>query len=278
MTDVTLDRLLAVLLVLVIGTGPLTWRAGSPGDGWVYIVHGALSGVLLVVTLVKLWRSLPRAVASGRWRRLLIAVPLAMLTLLSLATAFAWVAGGTFVQLGPWTRLGWHGIFGLLIAAVVVVHLLPHRWRLLRPNRRWFVRPSASALTPDRYRRRISRRAVLVAGTMGTVGVAVWASAGVLDLLGGRPRRFTGSRFLPTGSLPIPTTFLVDQIPSVDPLTWRLRVSGLVEEAVDLTLDELLSMGLATSRRSLTAPAGGRQRTPGAVSPWMRSWLWSVHL
>src|SRR5262245_32436902 len=98
MSDRALDRLLFVLLMIVLGTGPLTWRAGSAADTWVYWLHGIASGVLFVAVLMKLWRSLPRAVSRERWGRLSVAIPLAVLTLLALGTGFAWVAGGTLVE------------------------------------------------------------------------------------------------------------------------------------------------------------------------------------
>jgi DMSO/TMAO reductase YedYZ molybdopterin-dependent catalytic subunit len=80
---------------------------------------------------------------------------------------------------------------------------------------------------------------------MALAGLAVWSVAGVLDVLGGRPRRFTGSRMLAAGSLPIPTTFLLDPVPALEPASWRLRVSGAVAAPAELSLEELT--GLAAS-------------------------------
>src|SRR5918999_4483294 len=134
MSETTIDRWLAALLVALLVTGPLTWRAGTPDTAWLYILHGLLAALLLVAVAVKLRRSVPRALAAGRWRRLAIAVPLALLVLLSLSGGFLWAAGGRLVQIGPWTLLGWHGIFALALVPFVLVHLLPRRWRLLPPR------------------------------------------------------------------------------------------------------------------------------------------------
>ncbi|MDP8904122.1 MAG: hypothetical protein M3N29_02185, partial [Chloroflexota bacterium] len=135
MSEAALNRLLAALLVAVLASGVLTWRAGSPDTWWLYAFHGLSAGVLLAASALKLRRSLPRALAGQRRRRLAIGLPLAVGTLTSLAIGFAWVAGGTYVEIGPWTLLGWHGIVAWAILGLIAVHLLiGGRWRLLRPR------------------------------------------------------------------------------------------------------------------------------------------------
>ena len=69
MSQAALDRLLAVLIVAVLLSGVLTWRAGSADTWWLYAFHGLAAGVLLAASLVKLRRSLPRSCfAAGRSR------------------------------------------------------------------------------------------------------------------------------------------------------------------------------------------------------------------
>ncbi|MEX1172584.1 MAG: hypothetical protein WEG56_08225 [Chloroflexota bacterium] len=97
MTHATLDRVLAVLVVGMAATGLLTLRAGTPETGWVYVLHGILAGALLAATVVKLRRSVPRAVRSGRWRRLVLAA------LVSLGTVAALTGG--FLMSGAPVRL-----------------------------------------------------------------------------------------------------------------------------------------------------------------------------
>ncbi len=256
MSEKTLDRLLAILIVALLATGVLTWRAGRPETIWLYTLHGLLAGLLLAASAVKLRRSLPRAVGQHRWRRLAVAVPLALATLLSLGAGFLWVAGGRLVELGPWTLLGWHALLGLAIVPIVLLHLLPKRWRLLRPSTAPLGRPpEASAFevqAADRARSprpSVSRRRLLAAGGLGIAAVGIWSLAGVLDLLAGRPRRFTGSRWLPPGGVPIPTTFLGEGVPAIDPTSWRLRVTGSVDRPGSYDLEALSRLGT----RELTA-------------------------
>ena len=249
MSEAAIDRLLALLVGLILLTGVLTWRAGSPDTYWLYAVHGVLSGVLLAATAVKLRRSLPRAWRARRWRELAIAVPLAMGTLGALLIGFAWVAGGRYVEIGPWTVLGWHGVLGWALLALVVVHLaLRRRWRVLNP-RKLAVGPS------------LSRRSFVAGGVLGVAGLAVWGVAGLLDVLSAQPRRFTGSRWLPDGGIPPPTTFLVDGIPQIDPQLWRLRVDGNVDRPLELSLEDLRALGLTDQEAVLDCTGGWAMRT-----------------
>ena len=253
MSEAAVDRLLAVLVVALLATGVLTWRAGSEDTYWLYLLHGVLAGVLLAASIVKLRRSLPRALAKRRWRQLLVSAPLAVATLLSLAIGFAWVAGGRFVQLGPWTLLGWHGTVAWVIVALVVIHLLMSgRWRVLKPR---FRRPA-----PDsggiRRDRRLSRRSFVAGGLLSLAGVVIWGGAELLDRLSAAPRRFTGSRWLLSGGVPPPTTFLGEGTPTIDHVGWRLRVHGAVDRPLELSLGELRAMGEEEWRAVLDCTGG----------------------
>ena len=73
----TLDRILAVLVVSIGGTGLLALKAGSPGADWVFTLHGLVGGALLVATLIKARRSVPIAVRAGRIGPLAISFVLA---------------------------------------------------------------------------------------------------------------------------------------------------------------------------------------------------------
>lgn len=266
MSEKTLDRLLAILIVALLATGVLSWRAGRPETVWLYTLHGLLAGLLLAASVVKLRRSLPRAVGQHRWRRLAVALPLAVATLLSLGAGFVWVAGGQLVELGPWTLLGWHALLGLAIVPIVLLHLLPKRWLLLRPRTVWPERhrdPSAidSADGARSPRRSVSRRRVLAAGGLGIAAVGIWSVAGVLDLFSGRPRRFTGSRWLPAGGIPIPTTFFGEGVPSIDPTSWRLRVTGAVDRPVSYDLDALSRLGTGEVAAVLDCTGGWAMET-----------------
>jgi hypothetical protein len=238
MSSAALDRLLAVLVMTMATTGLLTLRAGHPSAAWLFVLHGVVGGCLLAAVLLKLHRSVPRAISRRSWPRLVLGGLVAVLALGSLIAGFAWAASGQLVMLGPWTVLTLHAVLGLALVPIVVLHLLPQRWRLLRPRR-----PSAA---PGQ---RLSRRSVLAAGFLGAFSLAVWGGVGVVDRLRGGERRFTGSRWLPSGGIPPITTFFGEPTPPLDPDAWRLRVAGRVSRP-------------RTSARSSLRRASGRR--PGS--------------
>ena len=96
-----------------------------------------------------------------------------------------------------------------------------------------------------------NRRHLLQWGLVGLVVVAL--GGGLLRLLGGASGRSAGGR------LPTPITSneefyvisknLID--PSVDGATWRLRVGGLVERPLSLTLDEIRAMAAVDQVQTL---------------------------
>src|SRR5204863_5142752 len=129
MSNASLDRLLAVLLTAAAGTGFLTLHSGQPGDAWLFVLHDLVTGALGIAAVVKLRRSLPRAVIGRRWPRLMVAVVLTGTVGGALAGGYLWVAGGGLawadLASGRWTVLTLHAWLGLAIAAVAFIHLLP---------------------------------------------------------------------------------------------------------------------------------------------------------
>jgi DMSO/TMAO reductase YedYZ molybdopterin-dependent catalytic subunit len=249
MSGAALDRLLGLLIAAILATGVFTWRAGSPDTWWLYLLHGLLAGALLAAGALKLRRSLPRALAGRRWRQLLVSVPFALATMLSLVIGFAWVAGGQYVEIGPWTLLGWHGIVAWAVLAFAALHLVMRgRWRVLRPPRL----PAA---------RRLSRRTLVAGGALAFSGAAVWGAAEVLDRLSAVPRRFTGSRWLPVGVIPPPTTFFGEPTPPVDQAAWRLSVVGAVDRPLELSVDELNALGTSDMTAVLDCTGGWAMET-----------------
>ncbi|HET6381443.1 MAG TPA: molybdopterin-dependent oxidoreductase [candidate division Zixibacteria bacterium] len=255
MSTAALDRLLAVLVTLQLATGLLSLRAGSPPTAALFVVHGLLGGALLVAVAIKLWRSVPDAVANRRWGRLVLGVLLAGATLGALIGGFAWIASGRILTLGPWTVLTLHVIAALVLVPIGVFHLLPHRWRLVRPP----------AARPDRPR--ISRRTALATLGVGALGVVAWAASNVSDALMGGVRRFTGSRWLPDGGIPPPTTFFGEGAAEIDPATWRLMVDGAVERPLALSLDDLAALGRVERSAVLDCTSGWALRTDWSGTP-----------
>ena len=114
-------------------TGLLSLRAGAADQAWVFTLHAVLGGSLLAATVVKLRRSVPKAARAGRWRRLALASLVSLGVVAALTGGFLWVASGELLTVGTWTVLTLHAWVGLLVVPLVALHLLPRRWRLLRP-------------------------------------------------------------------------------------------------------------------------------------------------
>jgi hypothetical protein len=245
MSSAALDRLLAGLVVAQLATGLVTLRAGTESSGILFVVHGLLGGMLLWAVALKLRRSLPGAVRARRWRRLAGGLLLALLASAALAGGFAWVASGRILSIGPWTVLTLHIWAALALVPILAIHLLPRRWRLVRPRRR----PT------------ISRRAFLATGALGVAGAAVWLVAGALEAVQGGARRFTGSRLLPEGGIPPVTTFFGEGTPPIDVATWRLRVGGRAHRSFELDLRGLSGLGETEIEPILDCTSGWALRT-----------------
>jgi hypothetical protein len=136
MRTVTLDRILAGLVLALAGTGLLALKAGGPHAAWVFTIHGIVGGALLLATVLKAARSLPGAIGAGHTGAVFLCLVLTVTIAGALVGGYVWVASGRLIAVGPWTLLTWHAWFGLAIVPLVVVHLLPRRWRALRPPTR----------------------------------------------------------------------------------------------------------------------------------------------
>ncbi|HEX2194358.1 MAG TPA: molybdopterin-dependent oxidoreductase [Candidatus Limnocylindria bacterium] len=250
MSAAALDRLLALLVAAQLATGLLSLRAGSPPTAPLFVAHGVLGGALLAAIGVKLYRSVPKALAARRWGALAVALLLGLAAAVALAGGFVWVASGRILQVGPWTLLTLHVIAALALAPIAVIHLAPRRWRVIPLPRR---RPGAPL---------VSRRTALGTLTLAGIGVVTWAAANALETLAGGMRRFTGSRWLPDGGIPPPTTFFGEATDPIDQAGWRLEVRGAVHNPLSLTLDNLAALGAADERDAvLDCTSGWALRT-----------------
>lgn len=251
-SSAALDRLLAILLVVQLASGLLTLRSGVPATAPLFWLHGIVGGALLVAAVEKVRRSVGPAVRSRRWRPLALGGLLTLLAAAALVGGFAWVAGGRILSIGPWTVLTLHVWAALATVPVVVLHLLPRRWRLLRP------RPGGP---------RVSRRTLLAAAGVAALGAVAWGAANLLDAAQGGVRRFTGSRWLPEGGIPPPTTFYGEGTPSIDLATWRLRVRGRVASPLLLDLRALADLGVTDREAVLDCTSGWALRTAWRGTP-----------
>ena len=252
MTSASLDRLLAVLVVLMAATGLLSLRAGRPDDAWLFVVHGIGAGLLTVAVAFKIRRSVPRAVTARRWWRLGLGLAISVGVIAALAAGYLWVALGEIVWLDVaglvrWTLLTAHAWIGLVLVPLVLIHLLPRRWRLLRPAAGSLDRASSRLLT---------RRSVLVGGALLGAAVGLRGLADAAEIVRGGQRRFTGSRWLPTGGVPPSTTFFGEPTPSIDTAGWRLRVGGS-----SFALDDLRALGQSTLSAVLDCTSGWAHET-----------------
>jgi DMSO/TMAO reductase YedYZ molybdopterin-dependent catalytic subunit len=241
MSSAALDRLLAILLVAQLASGLLTLRSGVPATAPLFWFHGLVGGALLVAAVEKLRRSVGPAIRRRRWGRLVLGALLTLLAAAALVGGFAWVAGGRILSIGPWTILTLHVWAALALVPVVIAHLVPRRFRLLRP-------PSRAP--------RLSRRTFLASAALVAVGAVAWGTANVLDRVMGGTRRFTGSRWLPTGGVPPPTTFYGEGVPAIDLAAWRLRVGGRVDRPMSLDLDALAALGVDERDATLDCTSG----------------------
>ena len=247
MSNASLDRFLAVLVVLLATTGLVSLRIGDPGGAWLFVAHGVLAGLLVVALVLKVRRSVPRAVSGRRWWRLGLGIGITIGAAAALAAGYLWVALGEIVWLDVaglmrWTLLTVHAWIGLVLVPLVVIHLLPRRWRLLRP--------ASGSIDRQRARMR-TRRSVLIGGGLLVAAIGLRAAVDAVELVRGGQRRFTGSRWLPAGGVPPPTTFFGEPTPSIDPARWRLRVGERT-----FTLDELRRLGETTRTAVLDCTSG----------------------
>ena len=246
-TPATQDRLLAVLLVALAATGLVSLRMGASNGAWLFAFHGLLAAALAVTSVAKIGRSLPKAVAARRWRRVVLGSILSFATVASVVAGFAWVASGRLLTIGAWTVLTLHAWIGIVLIPIAVIHLAPRRWRLLVPRPRPASPRSGGPI--------ITRRRMLAAGVLGAASVTLFGVAEAADRLTGGVRRFTGSRWLPAGGVPPSTTFLGEGAPELDPVAWRLHVHGQGTDS-RFSLAELTSLGAVDRAAVLDCTSG----------------------
>ena len=258
MTSASLDRLLAVLVVLMATTGLVSLRAGRPEDAWLFVAHGLGAGVLTILVALKVRRSVPRAVQGRRWRRLGLGLAISIGVVAALAAGYLWVALGQIVWvdvpgLARWTLLTVHAWIGLVLVPLLVIHLVPRRWRLLRP--------APGSLERSRGRL-LTRRSLLVGGGLLGAAIALRGVADAVEIVRGGQRRFTGSRWLPAGGVPPSTTFFGEPVPAIDRVEWRLRVGDRA-----FALGELRAMGETSLNAVLDCTSGWALETDWQGAP-----------
>ena len=93
---------------------------GASNEAWLFAFHGLLAAALAVTSVAKIGRSLPKAVAARRWRRVVLGSILSFATVASVVAGFAWVASGRLLTIGAWTVLTLHAWIGIVLIPIAV--------------------------------------------------------------------------------------------------------------------------------------------------------------
>ena len=246
MTSRTVNIAIFGIVLLEFASGLLSLLVGRPDSAWLFWIH-RIGGLALAVLIGWKWRIVAR---SYQRHGLSLMTGLAgLLTLVfigTLVSGIGWATAGfpglRLPLLGGLTGLGVHILLAVLLIPFFVLHAV-HRWpRVLRVD---FA----------------GRRAALRYGGLSLAGLALWQGHETVSRaagFSGSDRRFTGSRergsFTGNG---FPTTnWLSDRRQVIDPSEWRLRVHGLVENEVELSLDALDSFSSTTTRAVLDCTGG----------------------
>lgn len=237
--------LLAAVAAL-LGSGVIAWLLPEAAALPLYTTH-RVAGIALVLALVWKYaiakRSLRRRGVGGRgvWLGLATAVALAA----AAGIGLAWTAGlVSFDRPFGYSALNLHVIAGLALGALVVAHALARGER----------RPQLTTL--------VSRRAALRGIALLAASLAISATLDRVALA----RRVTGSRHAGsfTGNAYPVTIWSLDTVPSVDVSAWRLRVTGAIARAGELSYAELASL-----------PRRERSAVLDCTGGWWTEQLWS---
>ncbi|MEM9609916.1 MAG: molybdopterin-dependent oxidoreductase [Actinomycetota bacterium] len=204
------NLLLAVAVVVAIVTGVVSWAVGTEWARWWTALH-AVAGILVVVlTPVKIRRSVRPGMRRRRWSRW-VSAAFGVLVLVTVGLGVVH-ATGLWYGVGYWSALWTH----TLLAFVVLPMLIWHMWS--RPSR-----PRAVDLD----------RRLLIGGGAATLTAAavVAASEGVVRVVGldGGSRAATGSHevgsFDPAA---MPSVSWIDDTAPSDTSVeaWELSVGG----------------------------------------------------
>jgi len=225
MTPRGTDWSLAALVALLVITGVLTLFAGRPDDAWIFVVHDAGAGALVLVVAWKLRRVGRRVPRLRGWdRRTAAGLSATALVLVAFGSGIAWSSGAQ-VYFAGFGLMNWHFVLGLLLALGVAVHL-------------------GLRAKPVRRRDLMHRRQFLHAAGITAAGIAAWRVQRPLEAwLGwrGARRRFTGSYEADSfaGNAFPATSWVADHPAPLDTGAYRLAVGGLVRTPLAVPLGAL---------------------------------------
>jgi DMSO/TMAO reductase YedYZ molybdopterin-dependent catalytic subunit len=226
MARAAVNYALLVSLLLLALTGGAELFGNSGTAAWLYWAHRGAAVALIPLLVWKApiaWRSLRRRGLGGStWPGLGLAVAVVALAL----TGGAWLAGfGHELELAGNSLLALHLYAFFLLAIPLGAHLIA------RPDR-----PRPRLFRP----RRTMLRLGIVAGA-GLASTTAFALASPWLARFPAQRRFSGSFRAGDGSgndFPV-TAFMADDPAPVDISSWRLQVTGQVENPLTVTYQEL---------------------------------------
>ena len=227
---------LLALLAAAFATGVVAFGIGADWVGWIAIAHGVTG---LGIMLLTPWKSTISARGlrrrpDGAW----ISVTLAVAVVVTIVTGIGH-STGVLVSLGPVSSMQVH-------VGTAVVSILLAAWHVV-------ARKSTPRRT-DVSRRNLLRGGVLVGGAVA--GYAVVEGLVLATSLPGAARRSTGSYERGSGrpdEMPV-TQWLNDDVPTVDPGRWSLRISDARGDR-DVGYEELRS-GVGSARVVLDCTGG----------------------
>ncbi|MFB6221980.1 MAG: molybdopterin-dependent oxidoreductase [Halolamina sp.] len=208
-----------------IGTGLLSWMGWLP-PSFAVLLHDVFGLTLAGLLPFKFARVARRVTDRTNWDATTpLSVLLGVVVVAALVLGVFWRIGGN-VPLGPWTTLNAHIGLGLLAIPLLLLHL---RARFRLPNR------------TD-----ASRRSALRTGGLLVAGVLAWRVTELVAAVRGVATRETGSKPIGDladtetegGSFPV-TSWVADDPAPIDRESWRLSVSGLGTEDLELAYDDL---------------------------------------
>jgi len=248
-TNLRFINVLILILFCILGlTGlyGLVW----PFPRSLFEIHRIAGWALIVLIPWKsaiALRSLSRRFSISFDRGIMVVasvlLAIATLTILVLVLMWTWQIGPYYVWIGPYaySAIGWHWGIALGLAPIFLIHV----WR------RW-PRPKKVDFA--------GRRQALKLMGVGAAAIVGWGIAEALARAKestGVQRRFTGSREHGSFSgLDYPVTSGADQGKiRLDPLTWKLTVTGTVKSSLTLNYTDVLA--LSTSEITATIDCTG---------------------
>ncbi|MBC8076642.1 MAG: molybdopterin-binding oxidoreductase, partial [Chloroflexales bacterium] len=108
---------------IAFATGLWTLLTGRAEQWWVFALHGVAGYGVALLLVPKLWRVRGRLAPGLLIKRAWAGLASTLLVLAVIATGVAWAGGAHVVALG-YNALNWHILAGIVLTAIVSLHML----------------------------------------------------------------------------------------------------------------------------------------------------------